>query len=109
MDRQTGGGASAPIFLSADQKAPHSTATSRKKILPVYMKSRRISIENKGILKDEQAGMDILKAASSNIHKNERGEESATQWSILYNNTDLTAKMIMGRKYDQPAHEFSLK
>ncbi|MFR1297634.1 MAG: hypothetical protein ACLSBH_20645 [Coprobacillus cateniformis] len=53
--------------------------------------------------------MDILKAASSNIHKNERGEESATQWSILYNNTDLTAKMIMGRKYDQPAHEFSLK
>lgn len=52
MDRQTSGGASAPIFLSADLKAPHPTATSRKKILPVYMKSRRISIENKGILKD---------------------------------------------------------
>lgn len=74
-----------------------------------YEKMKTILDQNKGILKDEQAGMDVLKAASSDIHKNERGEESATQWSILYNNTDLTAKIIMGRKYDQSAHEFSLK
>ena len=70
---------------------------------------KNILDKNQGVITDEQAGMDILQAASSDWHKNDRGEESATQWSVLYNNTDLTAKIVMGRKYDQPAHEFSLK
>lgn len=70
---------------------------------------KNILDKNQGVITDEQAGMDILQAASSDWHKNDRGEESATQWSVLYNNTDLTAKIVMGRKYDQTAHEFSLK
>lgn len=74
-----------------------------------YETMKTILDKNKGIVKDEQAGMDILEAASSDWRLNDRGENSATQWSIVYNNTDLTAKVIMGRKYDQPAHEFSLK
>lgn len=74
-----------------------------------YKKMKTMLDKNKGIVKDENDGMNILKAASQNIHKNENGEDSATQWSIIYNNTDLTAKIVMGRKYNEKSHEFSLK
>ena len=51
--------------------------------------------ECKGVLKDEQAAMDLLKAASSDWHVSETtGRLNATQWSIIYNNTDLTASVI---------------
>ena len=36
------------------------------------------------------------------------GRMNATQWSVVFNCTDLTAKIITGRQYDKPAHEFSL-
>lgn len=74
-----------------------------------YEKMKTILDQNQGIVEDEKDGMDILNAASSDWHKNDRGEDSATQWSVIYNNTDLTAKIIMGRKYNESAHEFSLK
>lgn len=65
--------------------------------------------ECKGVLKDVQDGMDLLEAASSDWHVSETtGRLNATQWSIIYNNTDLTASVITGRQYDKPAHEFSL-
>lgn len=74
-----------------------------------YEKMKKILDQNKGVVKDENEGMNILKFASQKIHKNENGEDSATQWSIIYNNTDLTAKIVMGRKYDEKSHEFDLK
>lgn len=74
-----------------------------------YEIMKNILDDHKGVLKDENAGMDVLEAASADWHKNDRGEDSATQWSVLYNNTTLTAKIVMGRQYDHPAHEFSLK
>lgn len=62
-----------------------------------------------GILRDEQAGMDLLEAASSDWHVSETtGRLNATQWSIVYNNTDLTARVITGRQYNKAAHIFKL-
>lgn len=74
-----------------------------------YEKMKTILDKSNGIIENEQKGMDILNSASQPLHQNEEGQETGTQWSIVYNNTDLTAKIIMGRKYDQVAHEFSLK
>ena len=57
----------------------------------------------------EQAGMDLLQAASKDWHVSESsGRMNATQWSVVFNCRDLTAKIITGRQYDKPAHEFSL-
>lgn len=62
-----------------------------------------------GVVKDEQAGMDLLQAASKDWHVSETsGRLNATQWSIVFNCTDLTAKVVTGRQYDKPAHTFSL-
>ena len=63
-----------------------------------------------GIVRDEQEAMDLLEAASKDWHVSETtGRLNATQWSIVYNCTDLTASVVTGRQYDKPAHEFSLK
>ena len=62
-----------------------------------------------GIVRDEQEAMDLLEAASKDWHVSETtGRLNATQWSIVYNCTDLTASVVTGRQYDKPAHEFSL-
>lgn len=61
-----------------------------------------------GVLPDWQAGMDLLKAASSDWHTGDSGRRNATQWSVIYDNTELTARIITGRQYDKPAHEFRL-
>ena len=56
-----------------------------------------------------KAGMDLLQAASKDWHVSETsGRLNATQWSIVFNCTDLTAKVVTGRQYDKPAHTFSL-
>lgn len=36
------------------------------------------------------------------------GSVFQTQWSCVYNLDDLTASIIMGGKYDEPAFEVSL-
>ena len=52
--------------------------------------------------------MDLLAAVAQEPHLNSRGEESATQWSVVYNLDDLTASVVMGGAYDEPAYEVSL-
>jgi len=74
-----------------------------------YQVMKDILDEKHGIVKDENDAMNILEAVSQETHLNDAGEESSTQWSIIYNNTDLTARIVMGRQYDQAVHEFSLK
>lgn len=90
-------------FLLSDKKYNFGSGQDRYQILKDTLD------ECSGILKDEQAGMDLLEAVSSDWHKSESGRINATQWSIVYNNTNLTAKVVTGRQYDKPAHEFSLK
>lgn len=62
-----------------------------------------------GVVRDEEQAMEFLEAAAMDWHISEgSGRRNATQWSIVYNCTDRTAKVITGRQYDKPAHEFSL-
>ena len=60
-----------------------------------------------GVLAEDEA-MDLLAAVAQEPHLNSRGEESATQWSVVYNLEDLTASVVMGGAYDEPAYEVSL-
>lgn len=60
-----------------------------------------------GVLAEDEA-MDLLAAVAQEPHLNGRGEESATQWSVVYNLDDLTARIVMGGAYDEPAYEVSL-
>ena len=60
-----------------------------------------------GVLVEDEA-MDLLAAVAQEPHLNSRGEESATQWSVVYNLDDLTARIVMGGAYDEPAYEVSL-
>lgn len=60
-----------------------------------------------GVLAEDEA-MDLLAAVAQEPHLNSRGEESATQWSVVYNLDDLTASVVMGGAYDEPAYEVSL-
>lgn len=54
--------------------------------------------------------MDLLEAAPKNWHVSETtGCLNVTQWSTVYNCTDLTASVVTGKQYDKSAHEFSLK
>ena len=59
-----------------------------------------------GVLAEDEA-MDLLAAVAQEPHLNSRGEESATQWSVVYNLDDLTASVVMGGAYDEPAYEVS--
>lgn len=91
-------------FLLSPQKYGFpGNGTDRFEILKAKLE------ETGGILPDEQAAMDLLKAVSQEMHLNSKGKESATQWSIVYNNTDLTASVITQMQYHKPAHQFSLK
>lgn len=90
-------------FLLAEQKYNFGTGQDRYETLKTTLE------ECGGVLADEQAGMDLLEAVSRDWHISESsGRRNATQWSIIYNNTDLTAKVITARQYEKPAHEFSL-
>ena len=60
-----------------------------------------------GVLAEDEA-MDLLAAVAQEPHLNSRGEESATQWSVVYNLDDLTARIVMGGAHDEPAYEVSL-
>ena len=90
-------------FLLSDKKFNFGTGQDRYGILESSL--NRCG----GVVKDEQAGMDLLQAASKDWHVSETsGRLNATQWSIVFNCTDLTAKVVTGRQYDKPAHTFSL-
>lgn len=90
-------------FLLSEKKYNFGSGQDRYEILKNKLD------ECGGVLKDAQAGMDLLEAASSDWHVSETtGRLNATQWSIIYNNTDLTARVITARQYDKPAHEFTL-
>lgn len=90
-------------FLLSEKKYNFGSGQDRYEVLKSKLD------ECGGVLKDAQAGMDLLEAASSDWHVSETtGRLNATQWSIVYNNTDLTASVITERQYDKPAHEFSL-
>ena len=90
-------------FLLSDKKFNFGSGQDRYAILESSLD------ECGGVVKDEQAGMDLLQAASKDWHRSETtGRMNATQWSILFNCTDLTAKVITGLQYDRPAHKFSL-
>lgn len=90
-------------FLLSDKKYNFGNGQDRYEILERSLDSCN------GVVEDEQAGMDLLQAASKDWHVSESsGRMNATQWSVVFNCTDLTAKIITGRQYDKPAHEFSL-
>lgn len=90
-------------FLLSDKKFNFGNGQDRYEILESSL--NRCG----GVVKDEQAGMDLLQAASKDWHVSETsGRLNATQWSIVFNCTDLTAKVVTGRQYDKPAHTFSL-
>ena len=89
-------------FLLAPQKYGFGNGQDRYEILKTALDA------SGGVLADEQAAMDLLQAASSDWHESKSGRMSATQWSIIYNNTNRTAKVITGRQYEKPAHEFDL-
>lgn len=90
-------------FLLSPQKYNFGTGQDRYEILKNTLDACG------GVLADEQAGMDLLQAVSSDWHKSESGRINATQWSIVFNNTDRTASVITGRQYDKPAHTFTLE
>ena len=90
-------------FLLSDKKFNFGNGQDRYEILESSLNHCG------GVVKDEQAGMDLLQAASKDWHVSETsGRLNATQWSIVFNCTDLTAKVVTGRQYDKPAHTFSL-
>lgn len=90
-------------FLLSEKKYNFGSGQDRYEILKNKLD------ECDGVLKDEQAGMNLLEAASSDWHVSETtGRLNATQWSIIYNNTDLTADVITSRQYDKEAHKFKL-
>ena len=60
-----------------------------------------------GVMTEDEA-MESLAAVAQDKHENARGEESWTQWSVVYNLDELTASVVAGMGYDEPTHEFSL-
>ena len=60
-----------------------------------------------GVLSEDEA-MDLLQSVSREVQIRDDGSVFQTQWSVVYNLDDLTASIIMGGKYDEPAYEVSL-
>lgn len=48
----------------------------------------------------EEAAMDLLAACAQEPHLNSRGEESATQWSVVYNLDEPGATIAVGMDYE---------
>lgn len=91
-------------FLLAEQKYNFGTGQDRYEIMKETLDA------SGGVVKDEQAGMDLLKAVSKDWYVSEAtGKRNATQWSIIYNNTKGTAKVVTQRQYDTNVHEFRLE
>lgn len=88
-------------FLLSDKKYNYGLGQDRYQIL------ENILNEHGGILKDENAGMALLEAAAMELNPSE-ADPMETQWSVIYNNSDLTAILITAKQYDKPAHEFNL-
>ncbi|MEJ8737892.1 carcinine hydrolase/isopenicillin-N N-acyltransferase family protein [Erysipelotrichaceae bacterium HCN-30851] len=61
--------------------------------------------ENNGVLSEQEA-MDLLNSVSQQPHKTDSGSLSSTQWSVVYNNTKLTATISMGMDYE---HTYKIK
>ncbi|WP_186297352.1 C45 family autoproteolytic acyltransferase/hydolase [Enorma shizhengliae] len=59
-----------------------------------------------GVLSEDEA-MSLLAACSQEPHINSRGEESQTQWSVVYNLDKQSATIAIGRDYEN-AYEVSL-
>lgn len=60
--------------------------------------------EKNGVV-SEAAGMDLLKAAAMADFRNQpTGLIYSTQWSAIYNNTQKTVDLCMGRDYEQIYH-----
>ena len=55
--------------------------------------------QNHGIL-SEMESMDLLEAVSQDKISEDTGKQTATQWSVVYNNTIKSAKIVAGRNYD---------
>lgn len=89
-------------FLLAPQKYNFGNGQDRFQILEETLDGCG------GVLADGKAGMDLLEAASRDWHMSQSGRRNATQWSIIFNCTDLTAEVVTGRQYDKPAHVFRL-
>lgn len=62
--------------------------------------------ENKGIL-SEAEGMKLLEAVSQPLHLNDDNEMTGTQWSIIYNQSKMSATISIGMKYNTP-YSYSL-
>lgn len=60
-----------------------------------------------GVLSEEDA-MSLLQSVSREVQIRDDGSVFQTQWSVVYNLDDLTASIIMGGAYDEPAYEVSL-
>ena len=56
----------------------------------------------------EEGAMEMLQSVSREVQVRDDGSVFQTQWSCVYNLDDLTASIIMGGKYDEPAFEASL-
>ncbi len=52
-----------------------------------------------GVLTEEEA-MDVLQSVSVKNYVELTGEGSDTQWSVVYNNTDLTLNIVAGGNFD---------
>lgn len=52
--------------------------------------------------------MSLLAACSQESHINSRGEESQTQWSVVYNLDKQSATIAIGRDYEN-VYEVSLR
>ncbi len=66
-----------------------------------YATLEKTLTENKGIL-SEAEGMNLLEAVSQPLHMNDENEMTGTQWSIIYNQSELSATISIGMKYDTP-------
>lgn len=55
--------------------------------------------EKNGVLSEEES-MDLLKTVSQDKINQETGKRSSTQWSVVYNNTKKTAKIVAGMNYE---------
>ena len=60
-----------------------------------------------GVLSEDEA-MSLLDACSQEPHINSRGEESQTQWSVVYNLDKQSATIAIGRDYEN-VYEVSLR
>ena len=60
-----------------------------------------------GVLSEDEA-MSLLAACSQEPHINSRGEESQTQWSVVYNLDKQSATIAIGRDYEN-VYEVSLR